>query len=688
MASAAAAVSKELYRSFLRIAKTFDRKPHLKALIVAQPSKIFDRDTNEWIQVEVEPDRGFAKLAAKFLRSAPLYKPSDDSSIENFVKAEFKNVVDTDDIGKRHDAAIAALSKLSECLELALKVPVDMETVRQKHLIDLLRKKFGRNFTALKDLHALPSKSASGQLLCAHPLLVSSTFGRSIVLVTRHRGAPTNLGTSSEGLVTNKSTAFRLRNIATLLNVEPTLKRACHGPLRDHFIHVGGPVPTGIFCLHNHATLARANLEGDACILKNGAKKDATRVENGSMDATIETATLSMLNTEPSAETASSSEINSGSTSQRLSMGESSTVVMEGCLFTCPVNSSFLRAANRLILSGAAKCEEFKFYIGISEWATSQLDGEFTQADWIGVTAGNEDLARVTMHQSIASDVEIVSNNVDIDADEDSINGREFEEADDDPFENTSDYSDAYDGFFDSLVVDSSAPRDEFVDYLTNQPNLLAPDERGEYDDDDYYAHRALGECDADKDTEDVEEEYEDLKEMYEIAKRGNEHNPTASQERKVATDSTQDGSDAGEGVDTGRGLDEDEGAGPPMSTVGREAPKSSRESMARASVWGSDPPLDNFGEEEFVLAMRYRSMLEPHRAGGVQRSVRLFHRLLDEEPLASRDRCTWGGLLRSLGGEYAGISKLAHSTELGNLLDAGSDVEKVLPRYGRLGDS
>ncbi|EOD32525.1 hypothetical protein EMIHUDRAFT_230878 [Emiliania huxleyi CCMP1516] len=219
MASASAnnAVVVALYRALYRMASRIDADPALKALVPSlAPERHYDHEREEWCTLYPFSDerRGYTALALLFL-GAPLYRPArgKPESLREWLSGKFRP-----------------------------------------------SSRGGRSAVASAVLDAMPGPvgGPSGEqplLLAAHPMQLSASFGRSLILVTQHGAG------GSHGWLVNKPSAIRLRHAARLLGLRVQQKELGH--LGRNRVYVGGPVAGPLLALHPHRSLLDADADGE-----------------------------------------------------------------------------------------------------------------------------------------------------------------------------------------------------------------------------------------------------------------------------------------------------------------------------------------------------------------------------------------------------------------------------------------
>ena len=251
MASASAnnAVVVALYRALYRMASRIDADPALKALVPSlAPERHYDHEREEWCTLYPFSDerRGYTALALLFL-GAPLYRPArgKPESLREWLSGKFRVDEASHDRGPQLDAAFAALSELNLLIAAAEGLP--------RSRLPQPSRRGGRSAVASAVLDAMPGPvgGPSGEqplLLAAHPMQLSASFGRSLILVTQHGAG------GSHGWLVNKPSAIRLRHAARLLGLRVRQKELGH--LGRNRVYVGGPVAGPLLALHPHRSLS------------------------------------------------------------------------------------------------------------------------------------------------------------------------------------------------------------------------------------------------------------------------------------------------------------------------------------------------------------------------------------------------------------------------------------------------
>ena len=258
MASASAnnAVVVALYRALYRMASRIDADPALKALVPSlAPERHYDHEREEWCTLYPFSDerRGYTALALLFL-GAPLYRPArgKPESLREWLSGKFRVDEASHDRGPQLDAAFAALSELNLLIAAAEGLP--------RSRLPQPSSRGGRSAVASAVLDAMPGPvgGPSGEqplLLAAHPMQLSASFGRSLILVTQHGAG------GSHGWLVNKPSAIRLRHAARLLGLRVRQKELGH--LGRNRVYVGGPVAGPLLALHPHRSLLDADADGE-----------------------------------------------------------------------------------------------------------------------------------------------------------------------------------------------------------------------------------------------------------------------------------------------------------------------------------------------------------------------------------------------------------------------------------------
>ncbi|EOD34018.1 hypothetical protein EMIHUDRAFT_455621 [Emiliania huxleyi CCMP1516] len=238
------------------MASRIDADPALKALVPSlAPERHYDHEREEWCTLYPFSDerRGYTALALLFL-GAPLYRPArgKPESLREWLSGKFRVDEASHDRGPQLDAAFAALSELNLLIAAAEGLP--------RSRLPQPSSRGGRSAVASAVLDAMPGPvgGPSGEqplLLAAHPMQLSASFGRSLILVTQHGAG------GSHGWLVNKPSAIRLRHAARLLGLRVQQKELGH--LGRNRVYVGGPVAGPLLALHPHRSLLDADADGE-----------------------------------------------------------------------------------------------------------------------------------------------------------------------------------------------------------------------------------------------------------------------------------------------------------------------------------------------------------------------------------------------------------------------------------------
>jgi len=400
-----AAVVVTLYRSLARVTKQFDRDPALKALVSLYPSHAYDNEAQDWVKVDQDSIRGFTALALDHF-GGHLYAPSADrpESLSSCVRRKFREDVPrsgsasrTDaDIGSRLDAAFATLAQLTDVVAFSDALPRTRylrpaAPVTGKDVV-AATVHAGDRSKVLRAITTLPESVGGNSgtpplLLAAHPMQLSSSFGRSVVLLTSHSAR------SSDGLVLNKPTSIRMRHASRLLDARIPASEL--GALNRNRIYCGGPVAGPLMVVHPHTSLvgvgadeaseweyeteeeeesaAAAPLPTDPRWLSVVAQ--AAAAMGGPGGARRAASPPAGADAEASAGTDESEDLD-GEVHLELAGGPVLLADAASPLYCSRVTRGWLRHANALVAQGHASALDFKLVLGQSVWGPGQLRGE------------------------------------------------------------------------------------------------------------------------------------------------------------------------------------------------------------------------------------------------------------------------------------------------------------------------
>jgi putative AlgH/UPF0301 family transcriptional regulator len=442
------AVVVTLYRALARAARRFDHDPALKALVSLSPDKYYDHDTQSWNSAEREQLRGYTALAMDFV-GRPLYRPvgGRPESLCAYIRRKFRedaqeaarSEASADDIGGRLDAGFAALCELNQVISLSLPLP--RTRYRRPSAPFSGSARADPRGETLLPVGSLPDRigGASGSpplLLAAHPMQLSSSFGRGVVLLTAHseRG--------SDGLVINKPSCIRLRHASRLLGAR--IPSADIGPLGRNRIYIGGPVAGPLMAVHPHTCLLGPAEDGAVEWEEEeeeGEGAEETRGDAGKAEITLEVGkggaeiTLRVRGEGAPGELPAGLLAPAGAAAAEASGagyrgedkledgggedgGEDGGEEMEGevhlespsggpllvrdeeaPLCCSRVTWAWLRRANALLAKGEASAQDFKLVIGHTVWGANQLQGEIEHGEWMAAAPPAPQLAKLTLAQ-------------------------------------------------------------------------------------------------------------------------------------------------------------------------------------------------------------------------------------------------------------------------------------------------
>jgi putative transcriptional regulator len=257
-----------LYRSLLKAAKEHDRRPLLKALLTGNRNKIYDREVNEWLDLEPltkEASDCYDSFAEQFFSNGLFYKP--EVSLEVLIQQAFHNVSGQKfDSGQRLDAAFMALRQLGSNSAFSENVLLQPSDIEQELVATP---------DSFKNLD-LNDGLEPGKYLVAHPLLFQPVLWRSVILLCQYAENGGALG-----VVMNRPTGKTLRDVLQD-NKHPELT-----PFLDNHLWKGGDVGSGNSLLFVHSC---SHVEG-ATFLREGlyfggqVKSMAKAIEGGEATA-------------------------------------------------------------------------------------------------------------------------------------------------------------------------------------------------------------------------------------------------------------------------------------------------------------------------------------------------------------------------------------------------------------------
>jgi len=217
-------VQKSLYRSVCRATRRIDSDSLIKALIVARPQRLWDRNKGKNILLK---DDEINRLIWKF-NQGEFYKPSENT-VTSIVREEFRR--DDGDL----NVAFAALRRLSDAIYMS-------EALQKQELSSTASSPVLANKSSL----TINQEFKSGSVLLTHPIscLSQEAFHRSVIA----------LSTSTDP---NEDHVFGLiLNKPQNLTIEKILLPRWHKHF-DHFlqnqIYIGGVVHGPLAVLHQFA---------------------------------------------------------------------------------------------------------------------------------------------------------------------------------------------------------------------------------------------------------------------------------------------------------------------------------------------------------------------------------------------------------------------------------------------------
>lgn len=414
------AVVVTLYRALARAARRFDKDPALKALVSLSPDKYYDHDTQCWNSVEREEVRGYTALALDFL-GRPLYRPLSGrpETLSAYIRRKFREDVQgpaADPVGGRLDAGFAALCELNHVISLSLSLP--RTRYRRPSTPSSGSACADPRSEKILPVCVLPDRvgGASGSpplLLAAHPMQLSSSFGRGVILLTAHSEH------GSDGLVINKPSCIRLRHASRLLGTR--IPSAELGPLGRNRIYVGGPVAGPLMAVHPHKSLLEP-ADDDATVEweeeeEDGAEEptESGRAESvpadGKGDGALtvrERADGVPAGRPGAADIAEDQKGGSEDGSEELdgevhldSPGGGPLLVSnESAPLCCSrVTWRWLRRASALLAQGDASVQDFKLVIGHTVWGPQQLQGEIEHGEWMAAALPAPEISKLSLAQ-------------------------------------------------------------------------------------------------------------------------------------------------------------------------------------------------------------------------------------------------------------------------------------------------
>ena len=252
-------VARTLFRALLKGARAHERNPALKALMSNRRTRVYDRKTNAWADLDWTSDAAAAALHSYTDKlfgdsSAVWYSPQNlgRSCSVQLVRRAFREGLETEGwtATDRLDVAFAALRQLESNLTFGRRVLSSNGAPSSDLLVQELKPGSGATGwtparrapdARLRTLRA-GSTLARGGFLLSHPLQCSSAFWRTLLLVCEY-----DANEGSMALVVNRPTGKRFGDVVTAeLKKDPFFML-----FKDHPLFCGGPVHTNaLFFLH------------------------------------------------------------------------------------------------------------------------------------------------------------------------------------------------------------------------------------------------------------------------------------------------------------------------------------------------------------------------------------------------------------------------------------------------------
>eukprot|EP00808_Paulinella_micropora_P008990 g79410.t1 len=408
-------MERHLYRSLLKVARTYDRNPLLKGLFLAEPTRAYDFITDQWVKIsppvaQPQPayDAYFQKMMdmwmKEFLSGGMYYKPT--VSLESIVKREFRRTKPLDEnetLDFRRSLAFAVIRRLNEVKGFELS-PMQRRFVKGFELSPMQRRFGFRHGSRL----AAAQKSASTQTCSPLVKLVAPRKGRVAMnqLLLSSPGLPPDMPsgcffrsviwmTSSDrprGLIVNQPLELRLKKLLQITYDHGAHRRArpkspkSEKEEEDRFAVASSLLnntalldvlwdPTAEIILGHHSpersdeglTLADVEVFGNNRIFMGGP---VVSVHSDQI------ASLALVHQFPNLPGA----VKMGSGPCNLCIGGN------------------VHAAAEMVRSGNATVDQFKFIFGHSEWSVAQLRGELSVNSWfVAETVEPEGLCELVM---------------------------------------------------------------------------------------------------------------------------------------------------------------------------------------------------------------------------------------------------------------------------------------------------